>query len=161
MLRLSSLALLAALGFASFNLTAHAEDAPKDAPKRGHKEGGKEGRNAHMRERMHAMLFKGITLSDDQKSALKKMKEDGKKGREVAQKDGEKKKGERPDPAKRLDAIRAILTADQVKVFDENIKQMEAKRAEMKEKGRKGDGERDGKPEGKRKGKPERKPKAK
>jgi len=147
MLRLSSIALLAALGFAACNLSALAEDAPAApaapaaplapaAP--GHDgPGGKEGRGGHMRERMQAMLFKGITLTDDQKAALEKLKEEHKS--EHKKDGGDAKKGTAKEERKaamekHLAAIRAILTADQAKIFDENVKDMAAKRAEMEKK---------------------------
>lgn len=159
MLRISAIALLAALGLASFNLRA--EDAPAEGatPKRAHKEGAEgkkeEGRGSPVRERLQAMLFEGITLTDDQKAALEKLKEEGKKAAEAAHKDGEAKK-EPPTKEERkammekhTAAIRAILTADQAKIFDENVKKAEAKRAEMMKKVREGKGKDEGKGEGK------------
>lgn len=154
MIRLSSIALLAVLGFAAFNLSAIAEDAAPAAPAApAHKDGRecKEGRGAHMRERMHAMLFEGITLTDDQKAALEKMKEEHKEDRKGEHKGEHKKEMSREDRKaamdKHLAAIRAILTDDQAKIFDANVKKMEAKRAEMEKKEHHGKGE--GKGEGK------------
>lgn len=212
MLRLSSIALLAALGFTAFNTPARAETMPElnlvalddaappppDGP-RGEK--GDHKRGEHLRERLHAMLFHGITLSEDQKAQLKKLQETKKaemekfradhkdeleafgksmkdwheankpkfKAIREAMRDAAEKKDEdalkkaradlkallesrpkpsaaleagKPSPEKMAAAIRPILTADQAKIFDENVKKLEAAKERLKNRG--GDDRKDG-----------------
>ncbi len=80
MIRLSSIALLAAFGFAAFNLSAMAQAAPGSPPVGGGDLVAKpdargEGFGDRDRDRFIEKLFKGITLGDDQKDALEKLKE--------------------------------------------------------------------------------------
>ncbi len=119
MIRLSCVTLIAALGMAAFNFSARAEDAPA-TPKAAHKEECKGCPAGNMRERIHAMLFDGITLSDEQKAALAKLKETKTEGPATKE--------------KCLSALRSVLTADQAAVLDANIKKMEEKKAAFEKK---------------------------
>jgi Spy/CpxP family protein refolding chaperone len=86
---------------------------------------------------MSKMLFKGIELTDAQKAQVEQISQKYKAQREALRPTGGQMQGP-PDDATRakMDAIRtqsnaeyrAILTADQQKIFDQNVAEMKARK---------------------------------
>jgi Spy/CpxP family protein refolding chaperone len=95
-------------------------------------------RGAQMREVTAGPLFRGITLSDAQKAQLRTVGEKYATLRQEMRKDGRGVKGagerQRPDSATRARMgelvqrqqtdLRAVLTAEQQKTFDQNVAQL-------------------------------------
>ncbi|HEX6965097.1 MAG TPA: Spy/CpxP family protein refolding chaperone [Gemmatimonadaceae bacterium] len=90
--------------------------------------GGENGGAARGANRMMAMLFKGIDLTDAQKAQIQKIQDD------YRAKMPARTPGQAPDPAERQQRreamqkeqqdIRNVLTADQQKIYDKNLEDM-------------------------------------
>jgi Spy/CpxP family protein refolding chaperone len=98
--------------------------------------GGRGGRRGGMggegRQRMDAMLFNGITLTADQQAQV-----DSIRARHRADAQGLDPRNNPDDRQKMMQSmqtqmseIRAVLTADQQAVFDQNVQQMRARRGQ-------------------------------
>lgn len=110
---------------------AEAQGPPAGAPTPGSGMGGGAGRG-----RMQAMLFDGITLTPAQQSQITAITDKAAKDRQAHMPSGGMDGP--PDPAmrkmmtdmqaKQHTEMRAVLTADQQKVFDTNVAAMQARR---------------------------------
>jgi Spy/CpxP family protein refolding chaperone len=93
---------------------------------------------------MSKMLFKGIDLTDAQQAQIQQISEKYKAQRQAMHSAGGQMQGP-PDDATRakMDAImtqshaeyRAILNADQQKIFDQNVAEMKSHMEQRKQKG--------------------------
>ncbi|MEO5580074.1 MAG: hypothetical protein ABIR58_05400 [Gemmatimonadaceae bacterium] len=111
---------------------AEAQGPPAGAPSQGQGMGSGQMRGG----RMHAMLFKGISLTAAQEAQIAAISDKGAKERRDHMPAGGT--GGPPDPAMRkmmtemqekLHAeIRAVLTGEQQKIFDTNVAAMKARR---------------------------------
>ena len=122
---------VAFLGVASV-ATAQAPQGGPDGPRMG-RQGG-----------MSKMLFKGIDLTDAQQAQIQQISEKHKAQRQAMHSAGGQMQGP-PDDATRakMDAIRtqanaeyrAILNADQQKIFDQNVAEMKSHMEQRRQKG--------------------------
>ncbi|MFN2603586.1 MAG: Spy/CpxP family protein refolding chaperone [Gemmatimonadaceae bacterium] len=125
------------LGIAGAALLAVASVASAQAPQGGPPQGGPPQGGAQGRSgRMTQMLFAGIDLTDAQKDQIAKIGEKYQAQREALRPAGGQQAGP-PDSATRakMDDLRtksnadyrAVLTADQQKVFDKNVADLKAR----------------------------------
>ena len=122
---------VAFLGVASV-ATAQAPQGAPDGPRMG-RQGG-----------MSKMLFNGIDLTDAQKAQVEQISQKYKAQREALRPAGGQMQGPPDDVTRaKMDAIRtqanaeyrAILTADQQKIFDQNVAEMKSRMEQRKHKG--------------------------
>jgi Spy/CpxP family protein refolding chaperone len=110
-----------------------AQTSTADAGGMGGGPGGRRGgAGAEGRQRMEAMLFNGITLSADQQTQI-----DSIRARHRADAQGLDPRNNADDRQKMMQSmqaqmteIRAVLTADQQTVFDQNVQQMRDRRGQ-------------------------------
>lgn len=128
-----TIATIAALLVAGAAVPAHAQ---RNGPPQGGQRMGRMGNPPNM----SAMLLDGITLTADQKTKVKAVEDKFQPRSEALRKEmqGAMQSGGRPDASLREKmtalnteqraALREILTADQQKLFDANVKKMDERR---------------------------------
>ena len=130
---------IASVAFLAIASVASAQAPQGGPPQGGPPQGGPQGRSG----RMTQMLFAGIDLTDAQKDQIAKIGEKYQAEREALRPAGGQQAGP-PDSTTRakMDDLRtrsnadyrAILTADQQKIFDKNVADMKARmEARMKQ----------------------------
>jgi Spy/CpxP family protein refolding chaperone len=131
-----AIAALAACAQKPVTSTAPAPAQTSVASGGGQDAGAMDGRRGGMRgegrQRMDAMLFNGITLTADQQSRIDSIRA---RHRADAQNlDPRNNPGDRQKMMQSMEAqmseVRAVLTADQQTVFDQNVQQMRDRRAQ-------------------------------
>jgi len=96
------------------------------APGKGRQHQGPQGPRAGHGSDMATPLLKGITLTDDQQKKVEAINADFQKQVQALTPEERRTKG-REIMQTRTDKVRAVLTADQQKVFDQNVKDMQSR----------------------------------
>ena len=107
----------------ALGIAAPVARAQDDAHAKGKQQQGQHGSRGFD---MTAPLLKGITLTDDQQAKVDTIKADAQKQRAALAPEDMRTKG-RELMQDTQTKLRAVLTADQQKVFDQNLKDMQAR----------------------------------